>query len=90
MADRAVLVRTRSSRLETVLAKEPDVRLDTRCLVVGVASESDPGKGGRHCVWLGWYFLEATVELNCRLVREKLRTEGLRLEGRKILKEKKS
>jgi hypothetical protein len=24
-----------------------------------------------------WYFLEAIVELNCRLVREKLRTEGL-------------
>ena len=44
MADRAVLVRTRSSRLETVLAKEPDVRLDTRCLVVGVASECDPGE----------------------------------------------
>ena len=29
MADRAVLVWTRSSRLETVLAKEPNVRLDT-------------------------------------------------------------
>jgi ABC-type transporter Mla maintaining outer membrane lipid asymmetry ATPase subunit MlaF len=29
MADRAVLVRARSSRPETVLAKEPDVRLDT-------------------------------------------------------------